>query len=878
MALVEDNREINFASIPEAVEDIRNGKYVIVMDDESRENEGDLIMAAKFATPEKVAFFVNYTTGILCAPMSLTRANELQLPIMVHAGTDPNQTAYTITTDSKDTSTGVSASDRTITFNQLADPAKKASSFRRPGHVFPLIARPDGVLERNGHTEAAVDLCKLAGVFPVGIIGEIVNKDGTMKRLKDCAVFGEKYGIKLITIENMIRYRLEQQDIVEKPTSIIPKLIPKSTTKDVELVAQCELPITLHGTDLGNWTLKCFYCHIDGCHHISVERGDITREPYDPVLTHVHSECFTGDILGSRYCDCGEQLFKSLQLIAARGRGVLIYNVGHEGRGIGLANKILAYHLQQTNSMDTYTTNQMLGFQDDVRKYDVSRAIIKALGIEKVHLLTSNLKHLSKFSHLAVSILPLDGTLNVYNTAYLDTKGKKHESPSLLSSGSVISEPTSPKSVSLASEMFITPVKLEKPTYIKFVPINLPVPCISNELKIGIVRTSWNEYLVGLLTERIKQNLLDGKIHSDNITEVLVPRSFEIPWTAKILAPECDAVICIGLLIKGETMHFEMVSQSVAQGLLNLQLESGVPIINCVLNCLTEGEAEARCGPDTIISPCARWNTTGVTVAGGVKGNLSDQLDGPEGIFVYKPLNRLYVADFNNQRIQVFLLNQSSRTAVTVASNVTFPSNVYVDDDGNSEPTVYAALYKSDRVNQWVNGSKEAVQLGGECRSCTGIAVDNEKNVYMSEPTRHRVLKWSRRTNTTTIIAGQTDQPGSMSNQLRRPQGIHIDRTHGTLYVADSDNNRVQKWLKDAQDGVTRAGSSLGVAGNDSASFSDPISVTVDEVTYILYVADFNNRRIQRWLPNATEGETIAQGSSMFSASKSLIGVFSKEN
>jgi DNA-binding beta-propeller fold protein YncE len=270
------------------------------------------------------------------------------------------------------------------------------------------------------------------------------------------------------------------------------------------------------------------------------------------------------------------------------------------------------------------------------------------------------------------------------------------------------------------------------------------------------------------------------------------------------------------------------------------------------------------CLTSATISPCARWNTTGVTIAGtGIPGNSSNQLDGPEGIFIYKPLNRLYVADFNNHRIQMFSLNRSLHIGVTVASNVTFPSNVYVDDDGNTEPTIYAALYESNRVERWVNGSSESVQVGGECRWCTGIAVDNEKNVYMSETIRHRVLKWSHQTNNTTVIAGQTDQSGSMSNQLNSPQGIHIDPIHGTLYVADSKNNRVQKWLKDAQDGITLAGSISGDAGNDSASFSDPISVTIDEVTNILYVADFNNGRIQRWLPHATEGETIAHGSGM---------------
>jgi 3,4-dihydroxy 2-butanone 4-phosphate synthase/GTP cyclohydrolase II len=491
----------------------------------------------------------------------------------------------------------------------LADSKFKASHFRKPGHVFPLIAKPGGVWERRGHTEAAVDLCRLSGCNSVGIIGELVNKDGSMKRLNDCITFGAKYNLRIITIEQLLAYRIAKEPNL---SSVASKNLP---VKGVDLVAQCELPIRLHGRDLGPFTLKCFYSHFDGRHHVALERGDITREPYDPVLVRVHSECFTGDILGSQRCDCGEQLAKSLELIADRGRGVLVYNVGHEGRGIGLANKILAYHLQQNKQMDTYAANQALGFQDDLRNYDTAKAIIRALGIEKVQLLTSNTTKASAFGDLVSSTVPLEGTSNPHNESYLIAKRKKHGSPSSSPSPSASTTPSPPSELSDShqnpSGNFQAPpaskhsVAIESQHYdaasshIKSIPINLPAPTHLNVMKVGLVRTSWNESLVAPFTSAIKRNLISAGIQESNVLEMLVPGSFEVPWAAKRLAATCDVVICIGLLLKGETMHFEMISQSVAQGLMNLQLESGVPIINGVLNCLTEGQAQARCGPDS---------------------------------------------------------------------------------------------------------------------------------------------------------------------------------------------------------------------------------------------------------------------------------------
>lgn len=558
-----------FSTIPEALEEIREGHFVIVMDDENRENEGDLIMSAKLSTPESVAFCVRHTTGILCAPMTAKRAKELQLSPMVYQGNDPNQTAFTISTDSVDTSTGVSAKDRSTTFVQLADEEYKYDHFRRPGHIFPLIARPNGILERRGHTESAVDLCILSGLPPVGLIGEIVNKNGTMKRLMDCVKFGLKYKIKLITIEQLASYR----NLQSLQYGILTRV------ENVELVSQCELPINMNGKDLGQWTLKCFFSHLDGRYHTLVEKGDIKREPYDSVLTRVHSECFTGDIMGSQRCDCREQLFKSLEMISNLGRGVVLYNVGHEGRGIGLANKIMAYQLQQTKNIDTYEANRLLGFKDDLRNYETAKSILKSLGIQKIQLLTSNEEKIKSFGDMVSNIIPIQVSYNKHNKDYLQTKKNRNDINNNLP--------------------IIKDFENLKPSLTKSVPINLPIPSISENLIIGIVRTSWNENMVLPLFNAIQKQLLDLKIKFENIKTMLVPGSFEIPYAAKLLSQTCDAVICIGILIKGETMHFEMISSSVAQGLMNLQLKSGVPMINSVLNCITEGQAEARCSNES---------------------------------------------------------------------------------------------------------------------------------------------------------------------------------------------------------------------------------------------------------------------------------------
>jgi 3,4-dihydroxy 2-butanone 4-phosphate synthase/GTP cyclohydrolase II len=573
-----------FTPIPEALKYFSEGGILIVMDDEDRENEGDLIMAAEHATAAKVAFIVKHTTGYLCAPMPAERAAELNFDLMVKDSTDPNKTAYTVSCDSVDTSTGVSGHDRATTFKQLADPTKKANSFRRPGHVLPLIAKPNGVWERRGHTEATVDLCKLSGVQPVGIIGELVNddEDGTMMRLPDCIKFAEEHNLKLITIEQLLAYRLETEPNLKDTV--------KAPIKGVELIAQCELPVSMNGEDLGHFTQKMYYSHFDGRHHSVLERGDITREPYDPVLLRVHSECFTGDVFGSQRCDCREQLYRSIKMVSERGRGVVIYNVGQEGRGIGLVNKVKAYNLQQTKKMDTYQANHALGFGDDLRNYDTARAIIEALGIKKVQLMTSNSTKTAALGDLVVSTVPLEGTYTPHNHAYLDAKRKKLGLPVIVSPPR--SESPSPVNVAEASVNVNT-------KSIKSAPVDHPIIGNVESLRIGIVRTMWNNELLDPFVGDVKLDLLKNGVLKHNIIEVVVPGCFDLPWAAKRLAPRVDAVANFGLLLKGQTTHFEMVSEASAKGLMDISISTGVPMVDGIFTCLTENQAKVRLNPDS---------------------------------------------------------------------------------------------------------------------------------------------------------------------------------------------------------------------------------------------------------------------------------------
>ena len=385
-------------TIEEAIEDFREGKFVIVVDDEDRENEGDLIIAAEKVTPEKINFMLKHARGVLCAPITISRCEELNLPHQVLNNTSVLGTPFTVTIDKLEgCSTGVSAADRAATILALADPASTPETFGRPGHINPLYAQEKGVLRRAGHTEACVDMCRLAGLYPAAALMEIMSDDGMMARLPELRRFADEYDIKLISIADLIAYRLRQESIVEQGEEV-------------------DLP-----TEFGHFRLIPFRQKSNGLEHVAIIKGDVKGDK--PVLVRVHSSCMTGDIFGSMRCDCGEQLHKALRMIEEEGRGAVIY-LNQEGRGIGLMEKMKAYKLQE-DGMDTIEANLCLGHQADERDYGVGAQILRHIGITKMRLMTNNpVKRvgLEAYGLSVVENVPIEVTPNPYNEFYLKTK------------------------------------------------------------------------------------------------------------------------------------------------------------------------------------------------------------------------------------------------------------------------------------------------------------------------------------------------------------------------------------------------------------------------------------------------------------------------
>jgi len=389
------------SNIPKAIEDIKAGKFVIIVDDEDRENEGDLAIAAEKVTAEAINFMTKHARGLICLPISGQRLDELGIPLMVGDNTSRFSTAFTVSVEAKyRVSTGISAADRAETVKAVVNPATKPEDLARPGHMFPLRAREGGVLVRVGHTEAIVDLARLAGLYQAGVICEIMNEDGSMARLPQLEVMSEEYGIKIVTVADLITYRHRHEKLVHR-------------------VAEAKLP-----TKYGDFTAIAYRSDIDPDEHIALVMGDISTD--ESVLVRVHSECVTGDVFGSLRCDCGEQVALAMQSIAEEGRGVFLY-MRQEGRGIGVHNKIRAYALQD-KGLDTVEANLSLGFAPDLRDYGIGAQILADLGLHTIRLLTNNPKKvigLEGYGLKVLETLPIIASPNPYNRHYLEIKQKK---------------------------------------------------------------------------------------------------------------------------------------------------------------------------------------------------------------------------------------------------------------------------------------------------------------------------------------------------------------------------------------------------------------------------------------------------------------------
>jgi 3,4-dihydroxy 2-butanone 4-phosphate synthase/GTP cyclohydrolase II len=394
---------VPLAKVEDAIDAIGRGEIVIVVDDENRENEGDLIMAAEAATPDKIAFFLHHTSGVICAPITAERARELDLRQMEAHNTEGQRTAFTVSVDYRHgTTTGISAYDRAATIQALCDPTTRPSDLLRPGHIFPLEARQGGVLKRAGHTEAAIDLARMAGLYPAGVLCEIVNeKKDDMARLPELEVFADEHGLLLISIADMVRYRRKNEKLVKR-------------------IGEARIP-----TQWGDFTCYAFEAELDGVQHLAFVRGNIAGE--DNVLVRVHSECLTGDVFGSLRCDCGPQLEESMRLIADADQGVAVYLRGHEGRGIGIGHKLQAYTLQEAGH-DTVDANVELGLPVDSREYGIGAQILVDLGVTTMRLLTNNPSKrggLEGFGLEIVERVPILTKPNPENIAYLRTKRER---------------------------------------------------------------------------------------------------------------------------------------------------------------------------------------------------------------------------------------------------------------------------------------------------------------------------------------------------------------------------------------------------------------------------------------------------------------------
>ncbi|SNW62570.1 Bi-functional 3,4-dihydroxy-2-butanone 4-phosphate synthase/GTP cyclohydrolase II protein (RibA+RibB+RibH) [Orpheovirus IHUMI-LCC2] len=550
-------------NIKECINDFRIGKPLIVLDDEDRENEGDIIIAAQHITPEQITFMIRHTTGIICVPISKDKADLLGLHPMVTNNNDAHGTAFTITCDDVDAGTGVSTLDRFKTIKTILN-ATEPNSLRKPGHIFPLIAREGGIKERKGHTEASIDLCKLAGLHSVAVISELQSHEtGMMLRRDDCLKFGKEHDIKVLTIKQLEEY-------IDKISEERDKIMKEDST--LIMASESSIPVIKNGKDLGIWNIQV-YERSDGVNHcVLIKNKDcIGKEtPY----VRIHSECFTGHIMGSALCDCLDQADKSFHLINEYGCGIFMYYGGHEGRGIGLSNKVKCYELQQKVGFDTYEANKKLGMKEDSRTYDDAKVILQLLGVKKCTLLSSNPNKIQSLKNLLENVVTIPVIPNQHNSKYLSDKENKNNPQLSTLNINIKKDETLGKS------------------YPKFMDIEYK---LNAKKRIGIIKTMWNSQLVNILVSNIRKGLESNNMI--NIMDIEVPGCFEIIYKCQQMAKsgDYDIIICCGVVIKGDTYHFELISDSVTSSLVRISLDERVPIINGILSCYNVQQAQARC-------------------------------------------------------------------------------------------------------------------------------------------------------------------------------------------------------------------------------------------------------------------------------------------
>jgi len=513
-----DDNLYPFDDLKNAIRAFEKGEMVLVMDDEDRENEGDLIVAASKMTESQMTEMINHTSGIICVTMEESNAKRLNLPLMCSNNTDTFHTAFTVTVDSVETTTGVSSKDRLKTIKKIADKNSIPNDLRRPGHIFPLISHNGGLQSRRGHTEASIALCYLSGILPrVAVIGELQNKDGTMKRRKECYLYAKANNIPIISI-NQIENEMKNYIWCK-------------------MLASCNIKSKIGDHE---WKLMCFdYGNKNEIYKVFVY--ETIQNEIIPV--RIHSECFTGDVFMSLHCDCGDQLKESMDYITNKGKGIIIFPPNQEGRGIGFLNKVKAYNLQQNNNLDTFEANEHLGLNKDARTYVGVKEILNYLNVSKINLLTENPDKIMSVGNMVNKIIPIT-MIKEFNANYLKTKL----------------------------------IEFKKET---------PIIDISNidktNLKVAFVYSSWYSSYIQLIRNKLRETL--ESVNVFNIREVECPGSNELPFSAMKIAKEVDVIICIGILLKGDTLHFENVSSAVSNGIMQAQLQTGIPIMNCVLSC-----------------------------------------------------------------------------------------------------------------------------------------------------------------------------------------------------------------------------------------------------------------------------------------------------